>query len=43
LRPAPGSPFRRGSWSIAVGDFDSNGKPDVASLEDDSVTLFFQR
>jgi len=45
--PAPGSPFRSGpgSYFLAVGDFNEDGKADVvtSSFEGDRVALFLGR
>jgi hypothetical protein len=43
FRPAPGSPFAtgKGSWQLAVGDVNGDGKPDVitSDMEGRSVTV----
>jgi predicted NUDIX family NTP pyrophosphohydrolase len=45
--PAPGSPFPvgRGAWSLALGDYDGDGKGDVATadLEAGTVTVLLRR
>jgi len=41
LAPAPGSPLPagRGAWSVAVDDFDGNGRADVATADVESGTI----
>jgi FG-GAP-like repeat len=47
LSPASGSPFTtgRGTWSIAVGDVDGDGRPDIATanLETSDVSVLLGR
>jgi hypothetical protein len=47
FRPAPGSPFftGKGTWRLAVGDFNADSKPDVAAtcLEDGYVAILTGR
>jgi hypothetical protein len=44
---APGSPFRmeKSPWSVAVGDFNGDGKPDlaIANFESNNVTVLLNR
>ena len=43
FQPAPGSPFAtgKGTWQLAFGDVNGDGKPDVATsnLETSNVTV----
>jgi hypothetical protein len=45
--PAPGSPFPvgRGAWSLAIADFDGDGRSDVATadLEAGTLSVLLQR